>query len=901
MTLETWTKTWQSFSALGEEARRVRLQVFLQEQRAAVLVRRRRPGVTSREIVGAITSMMDEIIRGLAMHGIRQVEARGRSWNEESCALVALGGYGRRELFPYSDIDLMLLYREEARRNAMSLSRMVFQPLWDLNLQVGHSVRTIQDCLEVGGADLDTRTALMEARLIFGSETLYRQFQDRFWTKLARRGVDRFLRSKSRDRFREYTRFGSTVYLLEPDIKKSKGGLRDLNLLNWVAAARYELAGLENLLEKGLLTRRQYSTILAAQDFLWKIRIELHDHAGRCQDVLNFDEQIRLSRLFAYEDGEGVLGVERFMRDYYRHSSMASAISAWFTHCAISPGAWRRLLQALTTRRVDGIFSLSRFEVSIAQDRLEDCLKEPHSLLRLFHLSQFHGVPISQQTRAVLHDRTDRFAGDNGGHPSVHRLFMEIMTKPGRIAELLRLLNEVNLLEYVIPEYGAVHYLMQFNEYHKYTIDEHCIKAVGFAESLASQEGILGSVYRGLKHQALLHLALLIHDIGKGRGGDHCQIGEQIAFAVADRQGMGQEDKALLGFLVRNHLVMAHTAFRRDLSDQGVLLHFARVVAQPEALRMLYILTYADISAVGPDTWTPWKRDLLTQLFLRTLEILSGTGESLTQDERIERVRQEVRGRLEGAYTPEWLQEQLHLMTPRYLLATPPERIAAHLGQMDRLADQRVIVEGTYHSTSGTSEYTVCTVDDLTPGIFYKIAGVMAAKGLQILDAQIHTRSDGTVVDTFQVLDPDYADRPPPRRFEAISRAVEEVLFAKTTVKDFFASASRYSFDRKIPPHPEPTRVEIDNELLDHYTIIDVFAHDQQGLLYVITQAIFELGLSIHFAKVSTRLDQIVDVFYVTDGAGDKLEDPETLRSLRETLVSRIDTFLDFPAQVDSP
>lgn len=892
MDIREWPRLLQAASPPSDEELRACLQPYLKGRKAAIMASRRRTGVSASAIIGAVTLLMDEVLRDLSRSVVRQMQAAGRPWDGEACCLVALGGYGRGDLFPFSDIDVMVLYREEAKRDALRFARKVFQVLWDVGLQLGNSVRTIQDCLEIGGSDLHTRTALMDARQVYGGDSLFQQFEEQFWTKVGRRRVNRFIMDKLRERASEHQRFGSTVYLLEPDVKKSKGGLRDLNLLNWAAAARYGVIGLENLLERGLITRGEQRKMQEARDFLWKVRVELHAYAGRCQDVLSFDEQVRIARLLGYEDESALLGVEKFMRDYYRHSSRALEISTGFVHHCLSRGVWGTLLRTATTRRLNGLFLVNRSEVALDEGKVEAFFEDAGHLFQLYRFSQAYNVPIDRRTQAVLRERVDRLSEDYWKHPDIYRFFEEVLSRPGRVSELLKQMNENGLLERVIPEYEWVHHLMQFNQYHKYTIDEHCIRAVGYAEALAGDKGLPASVYREVKNKALLHLSLLLHDAGKGRGGDHCLIGEQIALATADRLGFSPQERSLLAFLVREHLIMAHTAFRRDLYDENVLLRFAAKVAQPEALKMLYVLTYADICAVGPDTWTPWKQDLLAQLYTRTLEILSGTGEALSQEERIERVRRDVRKLLKGAYAGEWLEEQLRAVTPRYLLATPVEKIVKHLKRMPDLAGRKVIVEGVYQAGYGVSEYTIYTFDELTPGIFYKIAGVMAAKGLQILDAQIHTRQDGVVVDTFQVLDPDYTGVPPQRRFDAIAGVIEQVLLGQIEVEAFFASSVRYSLEREAPPRQEPTRVEIDNELSDRYTILDVFAHDRQGLLYVITKSVFELGLSVHFAKVSTRLDQVVDVFYVTDRSGQKVADSRTLETIRETLVSKIESFL---------
>jgi [protein-PII] uridylyltransferase len=887
-----------SITDLNYDELRIYFQAYLKDRKADILARHR-SGLPAKATVAAVTALADGVITALSAAVVRQVTGRGVPLQEKDFALVALGGYGRMELFPYSDIDLMVLYREGANRAVMSYTRGILQLLWDLGFQVGHSARTVQDCLEIGRVDLTTRTALMEARLLYGNTDLFKKFHERFWSRVCNKGIGAYIKAKIQERTDEYTRYGSTVYLLEPDVKKSKGGLRDLNLLKWVAILRYGTTRLEELYKKGLLTLKEYQIGESAQDFLWRVRTELHLHAGRSQDVLSFDEQIRLAQLFSYEDETYLLGVEKFMREYYRHSTTVHEISERFIHRSLPQSGWRRLIQRLTTRQVDELFKLNRYEISIDESRSKEFLETPWLFLKLLHLSQIHGVPISQEAQVMIHEHISHLSQECWSSPAVSRLFMAILIQPGRIADTLKLMHGMNLLERIVPQYEHVHYLMQFNEYHKYTIDEHCIRAVGHAEALVGHSPVaeeeLASVYRDIKRKEVLHLALLLHDIGKGREGDHSVIGEEIARNVADRLGLSVEDKALLAFLVRDHLLMAHTAFRRDLSDEGVLLHFARRVAQPEALKMLYVFTYADISAVGPDTWTPWKKDLLTDLFVKTLETLTGTGEVLTQEERSQRIREEIKRQLEKTYPSHWLETQLEAMTPRYLLTTPIGKISDHLKRMGPLQQEKVMVDVEYSPEYRTSEFTVYTFDDLIPGIFSKIAGVMAAKGLQILDAQIHTRKDGVVVDTFQVMDPDYVQRPPERRFEDICQAIRRVLLAEITVDDLFVRSVRYPSGRLLPPRVESTRIEIDNELSDRYTIIDVFAHDRQGLLYVITKAIFELALSVHFAKVATRLDQIVDVFYVTDLEGKKIDKAERLQSIRQTLASKIDEFLMSP------
>ncbi|HJU05874.1 MAG TPA: HD domain-containing protein, partial [Nitrospiraceae bacterium] len=481
--------------------------------------------------------------------------------------------------------------------------------------------------------------------------------------------------------------------------------------------------------------------------------------------------------------------------------------------------------------------------------------------------------------------------------PEVSRIFLAILAAPGSVAGTLEAMHRAHLLEKIIPVFATVRGLMQFNQYHKYTVDEHSLLAVAKAEALGQESSVIGEVYREIRRKDILHLAVLLHDLGKGRELDHSEVGKAIAEETAARLGFDEQETRTLVFLVHRHLLMAHTAFRRDPYDDKVLLPFARAVATPEVLRKLLALTAADIAAVGPGVLTKWKESLLIDLYLRALPEVSGERGTMDAAQPLGSVADEVaRDPALAAVTGvnrSWIESQLKQFPLRYALGTPPARIAVHLTAITRLrAGEDVLVEGHFNSALGTCEYTVVTVNDLTPGIFSKIAGVMAAKGLQILDAQIITRHDGIVVDTFQVTDPDHAGEPPLERRSSIGRTIVRILKGEDTI-DYLLSRSRRLFtDRVLPNNRQPTEVQVDNETSGRFTIIDVFADDRQGLLYVMTHAIFALGLSVHAARISTRLDQVADVFYVTDLDGTKIEDHERMENIRTTLKEHIDVFL---------
>jgi [protein-PII] uridylyltransferase len=491
-----------------------------------------------------------------------------------------------------------------------------------------------------------------------------------------------------------------------------------------------------------------------------------------------------------------------------------------------------------------------------------------------------------------IHRHLDTLSDDAFRRPEVSRIFLRLLSGPGAIAASLEAMHRAHVLEKLIPVFASVRGLMQFNQYHKYTVDEHSLLAVAKCEGLAQEQSLLGEVYREIRRKDLLHLAVLLHDLGKGREQDHSEVGKAIAEETATRLGFDEQEARTLVFLVHRHLLMAHTAFRRDPYDDKVMLGFAREVGTPEVLRKMLALTAADIAAVGPGVLTKWKESLLAELYLRTLPEVSGERDQGNGLQQIQQVASELaqdRMLKALAVEPAWIESQLKEFPLRYLLGTPPRRIAVHLAAIRTLQPGQVRVEPHFNDILGASEYTVITFNDLIPGVFSKIAGVMAAKGLQILDAHIMTRADGIVLDTFHVADPDYRGTPPADRAASIAETIERVLKGVETVENLFARSGRLASSRQFPADRRPTEVRIDNETSDGYTIIDVFADDRQGLLYVMTHAMFQLGLSVHASRISTRLDQVADVFYVTDQAGGKIEDPTRLEAVRVRITEEVD------------
>jgi [protein-PII] uridylyltransferase len=854
-------------------------------------------GASGAEVMAALTEFVDRLIIGRYKNAMRQAGEEARVAGAQYCCLVALGGYGHRELAPHSDIDIMLLYREEGGEVAQTLFRQVLRHLWDLGFQVGYCMRTLQDCFELAPTDLSIRTSMMSARLLTGSPHLFQEFHRRYFREVVGRGAGPFIEQKVEERRREYEKFGATVYLLEPNVKRSQGGLRDLHLVRWAGMARFHAATLQDLADRGFLSRQDLISLTEARDFLWRVRAFLHFEAGRAQEILTFDEQVRLASLYGFKDRPHLLGVEQFMQQYYQQTmGLHETLVRFLDRCRAVP-VRRRSPRVLPAAKVDDYFVETGQHLTVPSELRARVLDSPDLLLRLFELAGSRRLKIDSGLLDEIHSHMDSMSDEAFRTPEVSRVFLKILAGPGAVAGTLEVMHRAHLLEKLLPVFARVRGLMQFNQSHKYTVDQHTLLAVAKAETFAQEPGVIGKVCQEIKRKDLLHLAILLHDMGKGRKEDHCEVGKAIAEETAVRLGCDEQETRTLVFLVHRHLLMAQTAFQRDPYDRKVLLPFARAVATPETLRKLLVLTAADIAAVGPGVLSKWKESLLVELYLRALPEVSGEQDETAGPERLKQLASEVAREFTNAAVGglDWIESQLSQFPLRYLHGTPPKRIAAHLGAIGRLQTGEVLIEENFNEELGVCEYTVITHDNLTPGIFSKIAGVMTSQGLQILDAQIITRQDGVVVDTFQVSDPDYDGVPPVERRASVAETIIRVLKGEEDVERLMRRNTRLPSGRRLPTTRQATEVQIDNETCDRSTIIDVFADDTQGLLYAITRSILDLDLSVHAARISLRdeLDQVADVIYVTDRHGAKIKDHARLEAIRTTIQKDIDQFID--------
>lgn len=844
------------------------------------------------QVASALTDLSDRIIIEAYQRALEHPSGASRPRLLEDLALVAVGGYGRGDTAPYSDVDLLFLRSPRAGADVQDVINSLVRSLWDFGMKLSQSVRTPKEAIDFARQDLPMRTSLTEARLLVGSQALFADLQRRNHRLIASSPVTGFIEQVLRERSKEHQDYFATVNLLEPNVKKSPGGARDVHLLRWIAMLRYGTRDPQMLRVAGLITPEDSQTVSVGTEFLARIRNELHFHAGQAQDVLTRDEQVRMAKWMGFENQGPLLGVERFMQHYYRQTTALHDAVMRFAHGARRPGVLRRAMNRLSTRRVEGRYVLTRDSISIDPSTSAGTMERAETLLRLFDLARRHSVEVAHETL----ERVRKAAPACGLTPESRKMFLDLMGDPRGLGLLVRNLHRVGLLGRFIPAFERARCLMQFNQYHKYTVDEHSIRALESATFRLEDPGPVGQAYRETRRKDVLHLALLLHDIGKGYEEDHSEVGKRLAEQLSADLGIGEHERQQLVFLVHKHLVMAHVATRRDISDAATLVQFVRTVGTEETLRMLFILTVADTDAVAPGSLTSWKESLFVELYARATEELTGDAPVSDEEARKAELREQLRQRLSAEFGPEWLAPQLAAMPLSYLRKYPPEVVAAHLRAQKKLDASGVRVESEHLKERGLTQITVFTRDGVTPGIFAKITGVLAALRFQIVEADIVTRSDGLVVDTFRGVDSDFRGEPPAQRRQEIGQAVEQVLLGKQSVEALFEARHDPSAVQPRLLSGGSTQVEIDNTTADQATILEVFADDRPGLLYSLARTLVELELSIRSAKISTSLDQVADAFYVTDKSGLKITDPARLESIRRRLLDSIPSSQPVPA-----
>lgn len=841
-------------------------------------------------LMPARAALYDSLIQGLLDYARSDVFPSANPTTGERIAAAAVGGYGRGGLAPFSDIDLLFLHPHKLTANGEQLVEYVLYFLWDLGLKVGHAVRTPADCVRMAKDDQTIATALLESRYLWGDEQLFEVMRAEFWQKSLGSNPIGFIEAKLAERDDRHKRMGDTRYVLEPNIKEGKGGQRDLHTLQWIAKALYQVDDMTELVRRGVLSPSEGRRFRKAERFLNDVRCHLHYLVGRAEERLTFDHQYALAERMGYHDRPGARSVERFMKHYFIVAKDVGDLTRIL--CAAFEEQHQR-------QKIFSIRRLLSFEKSVgpcvlSNGRLKlknaDVFKDdPVNLLRLFHTAQEHEVDIHPEAlRQVRRDLklVDQVRED----PEANRLFLEMLTSPKEPITTLRRLNEAGLFGRFLQPFGFVVAMMQYNMYHSYTVDEHTIRAIGelhklLKGDLAKVAPVTSSVCRQVPHLRALFVALLFHDIGKGREVDHSILGAELVEEYGPRLGLSAAETETASWLVRYHLVLSDTAQRRDPNDPKTIQDFCEIVQSPDRLRQLLILTVCDIRAVGPDTWTGWKASLLRELYYRADEKLSGASDVGSLPHRAAHVKEELETVLQNL--PE---EGRHLFIDNapdtYLVAYNADELTGHARLLSETAAREDKIGIDFHTdpVRGTTVVTICTLDHA--GLFARLAGVMAMAGADIVGARAFTLTNGYVIDSFWVESPDgslYTDQ------KRLKDRLAQVMAGKINLGETLQQ-SPVLRSRTAVFTVEP-RVIIDNEASRYFTVIEVNGRDRPGFLNKVAYTMTRLGLQIASSHIATYGERAVDVFYVKDIFGLKVEhagkmariEAELLEAIRES------------------
>jgi [protein-PII] uridylyltransferase len=843
-------------------------------------------GLAGEEFGRSHAALMDSLIRRLYK---RALDVNGERAADMGFSLLAMGGYGREELSPFSDIDLLLLHLPGKGKELEDWLRAVLHPLWDWGLTVGYTVQTPQDSCRAAQKDLELLLSFLDARWVAGDKGTFLRWEEEFSRSLlAGKDTELILQIRQRAEAR-HAHYGDSVFVLEPEIKEGKGGLRDYHSAFWAARIRYHVRSAEELTEHGLLSEKEWQLYSQALGFLWRVRNQLHYSHGRREDRVSFEDQEAMAEALGYRGENSLAATEAFLKDYFTHALNIYCLSWNLLEKSLNEGTASQKGKRLGTpvEIIPG-YCLFHGKLALTDPHLFD--RNPLHIWKAFEVVHAHGVEMGPRLKEKIAEKLDavgeRFRLSEESIVS----FLSFFEKPGHLYRVLETMHETGFLRRFLPEFDRVYCHIQYDRYHIYPVDIHSFYAVRELEFLERRDEkswpLLTQLMGEVKDPGLLKLAALLHDLGKAEGSPHAVRGEKIASAIAERLRISPGKIETLSFLVREHLTFVEIAHRRDLGDENLIFRFAQTVKNSEWLKMLYLLCFSDLRAVGSSAWTVWKDTLMRELFIKTLHLLERE-ETLGKEaqDRVIHLQSEVMEILAGQVASPKISEYLAHIPSRHYAAHNARSIGQQILMAEKLRDETVDLEGEEKPEEGCDEVTVVAWDK--PGLFAEISGVMTANHLNILSAQISTWENGIAVDLFKVHN--LIDEPlfQPRRWTKLAGDLKKVLGGEITVNSLVEGMVLPLFQRYPSPRQD-MKVEVDNSASDFYTVVEVYAHDGPGLLYRVTKKIFEMNLSIWMARISTKVDQVVDAFYIQDLSGAKLEDEEVISKIKNGLIEEL-------------
>ena len=826
---------------------------------------------SARALVLSQSLLTDAIVTIALTVAIRHIHPLANPTEAERIAVIAVGGYGRAEMAPASDIDLLFLTPWKTTPWAESVVESMLYMLWDLKLKVGHATRTVRDCIRLGRDDITIRTALLEHRFVAGHAPLADELGDKLWSDLFRNTGPEFIDAKLIERAERHKRQGGQRYVLEPNVKEGKGGLRDLQTLYWIGKYLHRVAAARELVAVGLFRAEEYDAFRTAEEFLWAVRCHLHYITGRATDQLTFDLQVEVAARMKYRDTSGRRAVEHFMQDYFRHATRVGELTRIFlTELEARHAKPEASLFGIFKRKkhVKAGYKLvqGRIDVIDAAAFLADKL----NLLRVFEEALRTGYLLHPNVMRLIAANLHLFDDEMRATPEAIRIFTDLLLKHGNPERGLRRMNELGVLGAFIPEFEAIVAMMQFNVYHHYTVDEHIIQTVSILAQIERGElleelPVASGILKEGINRKVLYVALLLHDIGKGRPEDHSILGAQMARRIAPRLGLTPDEVETVEWLVRYHLLMSDMAQKRDIGDPRTVRDFAKAVKTKKRLDLLTVLTVCDIRGVGPGTWNNWKAMLLRRLYSDTADALENGLENVNRDKRENEGKRALREAL-ADWPAADLRAELGRHYPPYWqgLSTETQSVFARL--LRGLGEDEIRVDLHPEPDRDATRAAFALADH--PGIFSRLAGALALVGANVVDARTYTSKDGYATAVFWVQDSDgkpYDEARLPRLRNMIDKTLKGEILAREALAD------RDKVKKREREFRFPTHITFDNEGSDIYTIIEVDTRDRPGLLFDLTRTLANNNIYIASAVIATYGAQVVDSFYVKDMFGLKL------------------------------
>jgi [protein-PII] uridylyltransferase len=888
-------------------------KVFMKEEMAE-LRERHEAGASGLEIAGQRAQIMDAMLSRLFDHAVAHYVA-DRGEQPPSVALVALGGYGRGELSPWSDLDVMFLFPAKAKLTAVKpiqeqLTKEILYLLWDCGLKVGHSIRTLDQVFDDARKNIHTKTALLEARFVAGSQGLYDAFAQAYRTFSTGEDAKAYLVARIEDQAHRRSKFSDTVFNQEPDVKNGVGGLRDFQNVIWMARVKLDITSVDDLATQNYLKPDALREFKKAYDFLLRIRNDLHLMSTRATDVLSLDMQPRIAWNLGYHQPDLLQRIERFMEDYYRAATVVFRTSKLLENrlalgAASSRRSIREVLRATRLQRRQRLDGFVLRGTGLAAEKPTVFQDDPVRMIRVFRHCQQNGFTLDFQLTELIRDSLP-LVTNIAMSPDAGICFRAIVSELGNVHATLAQMHDLGVLGRFIPEFDALTCFVQHEFYHRYTADIHTLNTILELDKVFSLAEPITAKYRTVIHETtepgLAYITLLLHDIGKARAiKNHSEIGAQLAGPILDRLGVSPEGRELVVFLIKNHLMMARFWQKRDVDDPRTAAAFAELVGNAERLRCLYVHTFCDSRGTSADLWNSYKDTLHTNLYKATLERLKlGAGFDADSEEKKKMTHQELLAKHMPGISDDEIAAHFSLLPDRYFIHTDATEVALHIQMVNRLltsitaADSvgslRPVIEWRDDINRSLTVVNIVTWD--RAGLFYKLAGAFSVAGLNILGAKVISRTDHIAIDTFYVVEPGRGVVQSAVAQDAFARNIEAALVAnKDLFPEISTQAKKLAATRYLSPsnaealHSSfPPTVEVYHELSMQRTIVEVQARDQLGLLYRLAKTISDCGYDITFARIGTERGVAIDTFYIESGAHEADDGLDRLRALRDSL-----------------